>query len=108
MVTANHSARLLRSVVSDVCAVVRVVMGADVAETALFDGKGDAPTYTARHFVFTSLHDCYGWSYSDISASCGVTKRKVIKAVGKVRTLRGIDGLYSAIANELKMLGYEL
>lgn len=90
------------------CAVVRIVMGVDVSEEQLYKGKGTAAAYTARHYIYTLLHDCCGWSYRQIATCCGVSKRKVINATSKVRVLREIDERHKIIAHDLRQLGYEI
>lgn len=91
--------------VCDAVNVTFATMRPDVKRMAstegLYEGHGYLATATARFFVFRTLHDIYGFSYSELSSLSNIKMRRVMRAVKKIRDGIFLDPLYKQIKNEI-------
>lgn len=99
---------IVKRVLSLVCDAVNVSFASlrpDVKQMAdkddLFTGHGHLTKVAARHFSLRTLHDIYGFSYSELSQISSLGVRPIMRLVKNVRETVFFDPLSMQIKTEI-------
>ncbi len=110
------SNNIMQSVEDLVCRRVSALMtkrrGVDVVVTSqdVYDGKKNIPfaRIVARGFIFSLLHNSFGFPYSVISQRSGMKATSVMRSVRKCRDLTERDRLYKEISDDIDKELFEM